>query len=143
MKGLNVENKSTRVYNYHKKTVETALEIMGAAGATACVDPSQPSFHRIAISIVIHCVWYVIAFGNGHGLRWVAWTACRPLEVTRDLIMMRPDGPMSLISYAELYPYEQPGSLTTGLASPKLSHIWLKGEHILKAWDAKSGPVAT
>eukprot|EP00873_Tetraselmis_striata_P027900 jgi/Tetstr1/448164/TSEL_035455.t1 len=101
MAGLNVDNKSTRVYNYHKKTVETALEIMGAAGAA------------------------------------------EPMQVTRDLIMMRPDGPMSLISYAELYPYETPGSLTTGLASPKLSHTWLNGEHILKSWDAKLAAAET
>lgn len=31
-KGLVVEDKSMRVYNYHKKTVESALDIMGAIG---------------------------------------------------------------------------------------------------------------
>lgn len=34
MNGLDVGLKSVRVYNYHKKTVESALEIMGAIGAT-------------------------------------------------------------------------------------------------------------
>jgi glutamate synthase domain-containing protein 2 len=35
MNGLVVSDKRVRVYNYHKKTVETALEILGAAGFTS------------------------------------------------------------------------------------------------------------
>ena len=33
MKGLNVEDKYVRCYNYHKNTVKAFLELMGATGA--------------------------------------------------------------------------------------------------------------
>jgi glutamate synthase domain-containing protein 2 len=37
-KGLNVESKSVRVYNYHKDTVEAALDMMGAIGVNGPQD---------------------------------------------------------------------------------------------------------
>lgn len=97
MKGLDVELKSNRVYNYQHKTVQTAQEIMTAIGATS------------------------------------------PSQVMRRHVMMRPDGPMSLISYEDLYPSEPPGSLVVPhslVAGPPSKHAktWLLGDNILHDW---------
>lgn len=60
--------------------------------------------------------------------------------------MTRPDGPMSLVSYEELFPSEHPGSLTlidhlltsgSGAKNHRLGHTWLLGENILQDWDRK------
>lgn len=46
MAGLNVEDKSVRVYNFHKKTVDAFVEILGAAGIKSPNELRKSQFYR-------------------------------------------------------------------------------------------------
>jgi glutamate synthase domain-containing protein 2 len=48
MKGLNVEDKYVRCYNYHKNTVKSFLELMGATGASHPSELSPENIKRMA-----------------------------------------------------------------------------------------------
>jgi hypothetical protein len=51
MKGLVVEDKKTRVANYHQQTVKAFVELMGAAGIT---DPADISRYHINRRIIMN-----------------------------------------------------------------------------------------
>lgn len=48
MKGLNVEDKYVRAYNYHHNTVYAFMELMGATGATTTDELSSDNIKRMA-----------------------------------------------------------------------------------------------
>jgi glutamate synthase domain-containing protein 2 len=48
MKGLNVTDKSERVYNYHHNTIHAFLELMGATGAKQPEDLNPDNLMRMA-----------------------------------------------------------------------------------------------
>lgn len=48
MKGLNVEDKYVRAYNYHHNTVKAFLELMGATGASTTSDLNTNNIKRMA-----------------------------------------------------------------------------------------------